>query len=161
MNAHEVPRSVAGTVCSEKSSILTYGKTFLKKQTQKPKYLPMLHAWEGGGGSWLEPECWSWVGGGLLQDQRHQAWQCMGHFEGGHYYLLYLHHSLVSALARGREPGPSHQQKIGLKIYWAWPCPSEQDPVSPSQFLPSGTFHKPLILLHQRPERMKTTITEN
>ena len=25
-----------------------------------------------------------------------------------------------------------HQQKIGLKIYWAWPCPSEQDPISPS-----------------------------
>ena len=28
--------------------------------------------------------------------------------------------------------GPTHQQKIGLKIYWAWPRPSEQDPVSPS-----------------------------
>ena len=26
----------------------------------------------------------------------------------------------------------SHQQKIGLKVYWAWPHPSEQDPVSPS-----------------------------
>ena len=24
-----------------------------------------------------------------------------------------------------------YQQKIGLKIYWAWPCPSEKDPVSP------------------------------
>ena len=24
---------------------------------------------------------------------------------------------------------PSHQQKIGLKIYWTWPCPSEQDTV--------------------------------
>ena len=24
------------------------------------------------------------------------------------------------------------QQKIGLKIYWAWPYPSEQDPVSPT-----------------------------
>ena len=27
---------------------------------------------------------------------------------------------------------PTHQQKIGFQIYWAWPCPSEQDPVSPS-----------------------------
>ena len=27
--------------------------------------------------------------------------------------------------------------------------------------LPSGTFHKSLILLHQRADRMKTTITEN
>ena len=25
----------------------------------------------------------------------------------------------------------AHQQKIGLKIYWAWPCLSEQDPLSP------------------------------
>ena len=24
------------------------------------------------------------------------------------------------------------EQGCGLKIYWAWPCPSEQDPGSPS-----------------------------
>ena len=30
-----------------------------------------------------------------------------------------------------------------------------------SQSLPSGSFHKPLILLHQRTDRLKTTITEN
>ena len=30
-----------------------------------------------------------------------------------------------------------------------------------SQFLPSGSFHKPLILIHQRADRIKTTITEN
>ena len=29
-----------------------------------------------------------------------------------------------------------------------------------SQCLPSGSFHKPLILIHQRADRMKTTITE-
>ena len=32
---------------------------------------------------------------------------------------------------------------------------------SHSQSLPSGSFHKPLILIHQRADRMKTTITEN
>ena len=32
----------------------------------------------------------------------------------------------------GREHSPTLQQKIGLKIYWAWPHPSEEDPVSPS-----------------------------
>ena len=32
----------------------------------------------------------------------------------------------------GKEHSSTHQQKIGLKIYWAWPHPSEQDPVSPS-----------------------------
>ena len=30
-----------------------------------------------------------------------------------------------------------------------------------SQSLPSGSFHKPLILLHQRADRLKTRITEN
>ena len=30
-----------------------------------------------------------------------------------------------------------------------------------SQSLPSGSFHKPLTLLHQRAGRLKTTITEN
>ena len=29
------------------------------------------------------------------------------------------------------------------------------------QSLPSGSFHKPLILLHQRADRLKTTITES
>ena len=27
----------------------------------------------------------------------------------------------------GRECSPSHQQKTGLKTYWAWPCPQAQD----------------------------------
>ena len=43
-------------------------------------------------------------------------------------------------------------------MYWAWSCLSEQDPVSSCQSLPSGSFHKPLILLHQRADRLKTTI---
>ena len=30
-----------------------------------------------------------------------------------------------------------------------------------SQSLPLGSHHKPLILIHQRAERMKSTITEN
>ena len=32
---------------------------------------------------------------------------------------------------------------------------------SPSQSLPSGRLYKPLILIHQRADRMKTTIREN
>ena len=35
----------------------------------------------------------------------------------------------------GREHSSIHQQKIVLKIYWAWTHPSEQDPVSPSVLL--------------------------
>ena len=57
---------------------------------------------------------------------------CTGPFGGGHCYLHYLHHILVSDQTMGKEHSPTHQQKIGLKTYWAWPCPSEQDPVSPS-----------------------------
>ena len=57
---------------------------------------------------------------------------CMEPFDGGRHYLHYLHHSLASGQTTGREHSPTHQQKIELKIYWAWPNPSEQDPVSPS-----------------------------
>ena len=60
-----------------------------------------------------------------------------------------------------REHSSTHQQKIGLKIYWAWPRLSEQDLFPLSQCLPSRSFHKPLILLHQKADRLKTTITEN
>ena len=56
------------------------------------------------------------------------------------HYLHYLHHSLASSQTTGREYSPTHRQKIGLKIYWTWPCPSEQDPVphsvSPIRKLP-------------------------
>ena len=33
--------------------------------------------------------------------------------------------------------------------------------ISLSQSIRSGSFHKPLVLLHQRADRLKTTITEN
>ena len=39
--------------------------------------------------------------------------------------------------------------------------PIRTRPSSPlSQSLPSGSFHKPLILLYQRADRLKTTVTE-
>ena len=56
----------------------------------------------------------------------------VGGGECGSHYIHYLHHSLVSGQTTGRIHSPAHQQKIGLKIYRAWPHPSEQDPVSPS-----------------------------
>ena len=61
------------------------------------------------------------------------AQQCLhGTFWGGHHYLYYLHNNLDSDQTTGREHSPAHQQKIGLNIYWAWSCPSEQDPIFPS-----------------------------
>ena len=74
----------------------------------------------------------AWVCGGLVQGLRHWVQQCMGPFEGGHHYLHYLHHSWASGQTTGRECSLVNQQKNGLKIYWAWSCPSKQDPVSPS-----------------------------
>jgi len=57
---------------------------------------------------------------------------CTSPFEGGHHYYHYRYHSLTSGQTTGREHSPIiHQQKIGLKIYRAWPCPPKQDPVSP------------------------------
>ena len=41
----------------------------------------------------------------------------MGLFEGGHHSLPYLHYSWVSDQTTGRKHSPTHQQKIGLKIY--------------------------------------------
>ena len=58
-----------------------------------------------------------------------------GPSEGGRRDLHHLHHSLVSGETTGREHAPTHLQKLGLKSYWAWPHPSEQDPVSPSASL--------------------------
>ena len=87
---------------------------------------------------------------------------CTGPFEGGHHYLHYLHHSLVSGQTTGKEQSSTHQQKYGLKIYWAWPQPIRTRGSFPlNQSLPSGSCHKLLILLHQREDRVKTTITEN
>ena len=46
-------------------------------------------------------------------------------------YLHYLHHSLASGQTTGREHSPANQQKIGLKIYWAWPPPIRTRPSFP------------------------------
>ena len=60
---------------------------------------------------------------------------------------------------KGAQLQPSTENWI--KDLLSTACPSEQDSDSPCQSLPSGSFHKPLILLHQRADRLKTTITEN
>ena len=104
-----------------------------------------------------------WVSSRLLQGHGHWVQPCM---PGTFWRRLPLSSlpppwfGLRSSNREGTQPHPS--KKIGLKIYWAWPHPSEQDPVSAlSQSLSSGSFHKLLILLHQRADSMKTTITEN
>ena len=73
------------------------------------------------------------VGGGLMHSQNNWVQQYMhGTCWRRCHYLHYLHHSLASGQTTGKEHSPTHQKKTGLKIYWVWPRPSEQDPVSPS-----------------------------
>ena len=87
---------------------------------------------------------------------------CKGSFEGGRHYLHYLHHSLVSDQTTGREHRAAHQQKNWINDLLSMAPPIRTRPsFLLSQSLPSGRFHKPLILIHQRADRMKTTITEN
>ena len=75
----------------------------------------------------------AWVSSGLLQGWRHWVWQCVhGIFWGSSPFSHYLHHSLASGPTTGREHSTAHQQKIRLKIYWAWSHPSEQGPVFPT-----------------------------
>ena len=84
---------------------------------------------------------------------------CMGPSEGGRHYLHHLHHSLVSGQTTGREHSPSTENWIKDLLSMALPIRTRPSfPVS--QSLPSGSFHKPLILLYQRADRLKTTVTE-
>ena len=58
-----------------------------------------------------------WQGPAAGLETQTAAMLCMEHFEGGRHYLHYLHHTLASGQATGREHSLPHQQKIGLKMY--------------------------------------------
>ena len=72
-----------------------------------------------------------WVSGGLCRVGALSA-AVPGTCGGGHHYLHYLHHSLVSGQTTRSEHSPAHQQKVGLQIYWAWLHSLKQHPVTPS-----------------------------
>ena len=68
----------------------------------------------------------AWVSSGLLQGWGHQiSSACMKPFEGGP--TVFITSTIVSN-KEGTQPHPSRENWI----FWAWPHPSEQDPVSPS-----------------------------
>ena len=67
---------------------------------------------------------------------------------------------LRSNYREGTQPHPSAENWI--KDLLSMPLPTRARPSFPcSQSLPSGRVHKPLIFIHQRADRMKTTITGN
>ena len=104
---------------------------------------------------------------GLPQGQRYwqqQSWeaQCTGTSPcgGGHHYPTIETANSTSGQTTGREHSPTHQQEIGLKIYWAWPCPPDQDLVFPT----ASPSHQDVRLwtpIPQRADIMETTIREN
>ena len=60
----------------------------------------------------------------------------------------------------GTQPHPLTQNWVKDLLSMALPIRTRPNfPLS--QILPSGSFHKPLILLHQRADRLKATTTEN
>ena len=74
---------------------------------------------------------------------------CMGPFEGGSHYLHYLHHG--SAQVNNREGTQLHPSTENLIRLLSMGPPIRTRPSFPlNQSLPSGSFHKPLILLCQR-----------
>ena len=76
----------------------------------------------------------------LVKDR--EAWRAMIHgvaknqtglndWTEMNWIIIFITSTIVWPQGNSREHSSTHQHKIGLKIYWAWPRPSEQDPVSP------------------------------
>ena len=97
-----------------------------------------------------------------VQESPVEAWACSGlswgqrHWIQQSWYKYFWRELLLPLsvfclrLAAGREHSPTHQQKIGLKIYWAWPCPSEQEPDSPIASLHPQEASRSLLSLSIR-----------
>ena len=67
--------------------------------------------------------------------------------------------SLVSYSPQGHKESDMTER---LYFHLSTAPPTRTRPSFPqSQSFPSGSFHKPLILIHQRADRLKTSITEN
>ena len=86
---------------------------------------------------------------------------CMGPVEGG--AIIFITYTIVwpQVKKQGGNTAPSINRKLDLRFTEHGPAIRAGSSFPLSQSFPSGNFHKPLILLHQRAEGMKTTITEN
>ena len=72
----------------------------------------------------------------------------------------YLHHSLAPSKEQGGNTAPPINRKLHKDLLSMAPPTRTRPSFLLSQSLPSQSFHKPLILLHQRADSLKTTITE-
>ena len=77
--------------------------------------------------------------------------------------IIFITSTIVWPQVNNREGTQLHPSTENwIKDLLSMALPIRKRPSFPiSQSLPSASFHKPLILLHQRADRLKTTITEN
>ena len=73
-----------------------------------------------------------WASSDLPQGQWHwlqRSWEPqhagVSRLVGGCHYCHYTYQSLASGQTMRRKHSPTHQKKIGLKIYWPWPYPPD------------------------------------
>ena len=103
-----------------------------------------------------------WVGGGLhrARDTEYSS-TCMDLWK--EVTVIFITFTIVWPQVNYREGAqlyPSTENWI--KDLLSMVLPIRTKPSFPlSQSLPLGGFHKPLILLHQKADRLKATITEN
>ena len=62
---------------------------------------------------------------------------------------------------QGGNTAPSINRKLDERFTECGPTHQNRPRFPHSQSLPSGSVHKPLILIHQRADRMETTVTDN
>ena len=105
--------------------------------------------------SWVE----AYVSSGLLQGLGHWVWQLV--------HEIFWRRSPLSSLPppqfvlrSNREPHPSTENWIKDLLSMA-PAHHNKTQFPPQSSLPSESFHKLLILIHQSVDRMKTITTEN
>ena len=105
----------------------------------------------GGVGRW-----WPAAGWRVLSVAVH-AWDLLKEVA-----IIFITSTIVWPQVNNREGTQLHlSTEIWIKDLLSMALPIRKRPSFPhSQYLPSGSIHKPLILIHQRAERMKTTITE-
>ena len=105
----------------------------------------------------------AWVGGGLLHGWGHlsiavHAWDLLKEVA-----ITFITSTLVWPEVNnreGRQLHPSTENLIKDLLIMALPIRTIPSfPLNPS--LPSGSFHKPLILLHQKADRVKSTATQS
>ena len=76
--------------------------------------------------------------------------------------IIFITSTIVWPQVNSREETQLHPSTENwIKDLLSMALPIRARPVSHCQSLPSRSFHKALILLHQRADRLKTTTTEN